>query len=116
MGVQRNVFDLLLRTGVDVVTIYVVPFVFLTGYVLKSILAGSIYTLTNLKDNLDLVVLSVTAAIAMYLAQGQIYVLFDGITLFASSLSFMFGFIAIYLSCVVFVLACIRLKEITIEV
>ena len=116
MGVPHNLFDLLLRIGIDVITIYVLPFVFITNHVFKSILGGSLYTLTNMKDNRDLVVVSIAIAVSWFFAKGQIYVLFSGVTLLTSTLSFILSYFTTFMGCVVFVSACMRLKEITVEV
>ena len=116
MGVSHNLIDLLFRVGIDVITIYVLPFVFLTNHVFKSILAGSLYTLTNINDNLDLVAVSIAIAMSWFFAKGQIYVFFDGVTLLTSTLSFILSYFTTFMGCVVFVSACMRLKEITVDV
>ena len=106
----------LLSAGIEVVTIYVMPFVYLTGFIIKSITAGTLFTLSKAKENTDLVTLTILAATLAFLSGGVMFFLLKGTSTFASAISFAAGYASSYLSCLVFVAACMRLKEITIEV
>ena len=92
-------------------TIYVLPLVFITSSIYKSITDGIMFTMITAKENQGLVFLAILSAILIILSNGLLYFIFKEIDIMTSFLSFVFGFVSAFLSCVIFITACSRLKE-----
>jgi hypothetical protein len=96
---------------IEVATIFVLPYAFITKSIKKAVLDGILLICNNAKENKELIVLVIISTILAVTSHTAIKSLFLNNHDIANIISFSFAFFSTFISCIVFLTACEKIKK-----